>query len=73
MKKMIHVILMFFFCNAAFCQDPPDFGDPTDPNPTDQQAVPIDTQLPVLVIAAVFYGIYVIGRKKYSPFKWLTN
>lgn len=73
MKKIIHVILLFFLSTAAFCQDPPDFGDPTDPNPTDQPALPIDAQLPVLLIAAIFFGIYVIGRKKYSPFKRLTN
>jgi len=63
MKKIIHVILLFFLCTAAFCQDPPDFGDPTDPNPTDD-ALPIDTQVPVLLIAAIFFGIYVIARKK---------
>jgi hypothetical protein len=61
MKKMIHVIILFFLSTAAFCQDPPDFGDPNDDNPTD---APIDTQLPVLVIAAAFLGIYVIARKK---------
>ena len=68
MKKIIHVIILFFLCNTAFCQDPPppDFEDPNDDNPTDQPALPIDTQLPVLLIAAVFFGIYVIGRKKYS-------
>jgi hypothetical protein len=65
MKKMIHVIILFFLSTAAFCQDPPDFGDPNDDNPTD---APIDTQLPVLVIAAAFLGIYVIARKKrHSP------
>jgi hypothetical protein len=64
MKKIAHVIILFFLCNTALCQDPPDFGDPNDDNPTDQQGVPIDTQLPVLLIAAVFFGLYVIVRKK---------
>lgn len=66
MKKIIHVIILFFLCNTAFCQGPPppDFEDPTDPNPTDQPAAPIDTQLPVLFMAAFFLGIYVIARKK---------
>jgi hypothetical protein len=64
MKKMIHIIILFFLSTAAFCQDPPDFGDPNDDNPTDQPAAPIDTQLPVLVIAAAFLGTYVIARKK---------
>lgn len=75
MKKIIHVIILFFLCNTAFSQGPPppDFEDPTDPNPTDQPAVPIDTQLPVLLIAAVFLGIYVIARKKDSPFKRFTK
>lgn len=65
MKKIIHTILLFFLCTAAFCQDPPDFGDPTDPNPTD---LPIDTQMPVMVMVAIFFGIYVIERKKYREF-----
>ena len=47
--------------NAAFCQVPPDFEDPNDDNPTD---APIGKQLPVLLIAAAFLGIYVIVRKK---------
>jgi hypothetical protein len=73
MKKIIHVIILFFLCNTGFSQDPPDFGDPNDDNPTDQPAVAIDTQLPVLLIAAVFLGIYVIARKKDSPFKRFTK
>jgi hypothetical protein len=75
MKKIIHVIILFFLYNTTFCQGPPppDFEDPTDPNPTDQPAVPIDTQLPVLLIAVVFLGIYVIARKKDSPFKRFTK
>lgn len=64
MKKIVHVIILFFLCNTAFCQDPPDFGDPNDDNPTDQPAAPIDTQLPVLLIVSIFFGIYVIARKK---------
>lgn len=73
MKKIIYVIILFFLCTAAFCQNPPppDFEDPD--NPTDQPAVPIDTQLPVLLIAAIFFGIYVIARKKDSPLKRFTN
>lgn len=58
---MIHVIILFFLSTAAFCQDPPDFGDPNDDNPTD---APIDKQLSVLLIGAAFFGIYVIARKK---------
>jgi hypothetical protein len=65
MKKIINVIILFFLCNTAFCQDPPDFGDPNDDNPTDQ-AAPIDDQLPIIVITAVFFGIYVIARKRQS-------
>lgn len=59
-------MILFFLSTAAFCQNPPppDFEDPTDPNPTDQPPVPIDTQLPVLLIGAAFFGIYVIARKK---------
>ena len=64
MKKMIHVIILFFLSTAAFCQDPPDFGDPNDDNPTDEPVVPIDDQLPVLLIAAISFGIYVIVKKK---------
>ncbi|PKB15128.1 hypothetical protein CLU82_0189 [Flavobacterium sp. 5] len=64
------VIILFFLSNTAFCQDPPDFGDPNDDNPTD---APIDTQLPVLLIGAIFFGIYVITRKKDSPLKRFTN
>ncbi len=67
---MILVIILFFLSNTAFCQDPPDFGDPNDDNPTD---VPIDTQLSVLLIGAVFFGIYVIKRKKDSSHKRFTN
>jgi hypothetical protein len=71
MKKMLHIIILFFLCNTAFCQqDPPDFGDPTDDNPAD---LPIDTQLPVLLIEAIFLGIYVITRKKDSPLKRFTD
>lgn len=62
MKKIIYTILLFFLCTSAFCEDPPDFGDPTDPNPTDQ--MPIDEQVPIMVITAIFFGIYVIMRKK---------
>lgn len=61
MKKIIHVIILFLLSNAAFCQVPPDFEDPNDDNPTD---APIGKQLPVLLIAAAFLGIYVIVRKK---------
>jgi hypothetical protein len=65
MKKMLHVIILFFLSTAAFCQNPPDFGDPNDDNPIDQPPeLPIDTQLPVLLIGAAFFGIYVIARKK---------
>jgi hypothetical protein len=75
MKKIIHTIILIFLCTAAFSQntDPADFGGSNDDNPTDQPAVPIDTQLPVLLIAAIFFGIYVIARKKDSPLKRFTN
>lgn len=67
MKKIIHVIILFLVCTTAFSQnpDPPDFEDPTDDNPTD---VPIDGQMPIMLIAAIFFGIYIIGRKKLSQF-----
>lgn len=69
MKKIIHFVLLFFLCTAAFCQNlpPPDFEDPNDDNPADQ-VLPIDTHLPALLITAIFFGIYVIGRKKDSQF-----
>lgn len=72
---MVHVIILLFLCVTAFCQNPPppDFEDPTDPNPTDQPSVPIDAQLPVLLISAIFFGIYVIARKKDSPLKRFTK
>ncbi|TPG34844.1 hypothetical protein [Flavobacterium pectinovorum] len=69
MKKIIHVVLLFFLCTIAFAQDsppPPDFEDPNDPNPTDQSSVPIDSHLIALSIAALFLGLYVIWRKKYN-------
>lgn len=71
MKKIIHTVLLFFLCAIAFAQGgtpPPDFEDPNDPNPTDQPAVPIDSHLMALTIGAVFLGLYVIWRKKYSHF-----
>ena len=74
MKKIIHTILLFFLYNTAFCQNPPppDFGDPTDPNPTDH-AVPIDDQVPMMMITAVFFGICVIAKKKERLFNRFTN
>lgn len=65
MKKIIHTIILIFLCTAVFSQnpDPPDFEDPTDPNPAD---LPIDNHVPVLLLAGIFFGIYVIGRKKYK-------
>lgn len=71
MKKLIHIVLLFFFCTVAFSQSnppPPDFEDPNDPNPTDQTSVPIDKDLITLSIAALFLGLYVIWRKKYSNY-----
>jgi hypothetical protein len=70
MKKLIHVVLLFFLCTFAFSQSlpPPDFEDPNDPNPTDQAGVPIDTHLITLSIAALFFGLYVIWRKKSSNY-----
>ena len=62
MKKIIYTILLLFLCTSAFCADPPDFGDHTDPNPTDQ--APIDEQLSIMVTTAIFLGIYMIARKK---------
>lgn len=67
MKKIIHVVLLFFLCAVAFAQSgppPPDFEDPNDPNPTDQPSVPIDNHLVALSVAALFFGCYVIFRKK---------
>jgi hypothetical protein len=70
MKKIIHVVLLFFVCTIVFAQGgppPPDFEDPNDPNPTDQPTgIPIDTHLITLAIAALFLGLYVIWRKKYN-------
>ncbi|MEO6175791.1 MAG: hypothetical protein ABIP27_11640 [Flavobacterium circumlabens] len=70
MKKIIHAFLLFFLCTIAFAQDgppPPDFEDPNDPNPTDQPVVvPIDSHVIGLAIGAVFLGLYMIWRKKYS-------
>jgi hypothetical protein len=69
MKKIIYAVLLFFLCTIAFSQGgppPPDFEDPNDPNPTDQPSVPIDSHLIALTVGAVFLGIYIIWRKKYS-------
>jgi hypothetical protein len=69
MKKIIHVILLFFIWAVAFSQNgppPPDFEDPNDPNPTDQPSVPIDTHIILLSGAALFLGLYVIYRKKHK-------
>ncbi|RUT69502.1 hypothetical protein D0817_15075 [Flavobacterium cupreum] len=69
MKKIIHVILLFFVCAVAFSQSgppPPDFEDPNDPNPTDKPSVPIDTHIVLLCGAALFFGLYVIYKKKHK-------
>jgi hypothetical protein len=69
MKKIIHVILLFFLWAVAFAQDgppPPDFENPNDPNPTDQPSVPIDTHLILFSSVALFFGFYIINRKKHN-------
>lgn len=71
MKKIIHVAVLFFLCSIALGQSgppPPDFEDPNDPNPADVPAVPIDTHLISVSIAALFLGLYFIRRKKQSQF-----
>jgi hypothetical protein len=72
MKKMLYIFILFFLSTAVFCQDPPDFGDPNDPNPTDATLLTHD-QVPIMVIAAIFFGICVIAGKKYNPLKRFTN
>lgn len=69
MKKIFHVVLLFFLCTVVFAQGgppPPDFEDPNDPNPGDQPSVPIDSHLVALTIGALFLGLYFIWRKKHN-------
>jgi len=63
MKNLV-LLLLLTTSGVALAQDPGDFGDVDDPNPTDEPSVPIDGYNSLLAISAVLFGAFYINIKK---------
>lgn len=60
MMKMKNLVLLLLLVTSgtAFAQDPGDFGDNDDPNPTDDPTVTIDGYKGLLAVSGILLGAW---------------
>lgn len=65
MKKFIKrnglLVLALLMSTVSFAQEPGDFGDPTDPNPTD---APIGDYIWVVAVIGIAYVFYKLQKNR---------
>ena len=62
-KKMLLVILVTLFSNVlSFAQNPSDVTDPSDPNPLDAPAAPINDYIVGAIGIAFVYGYFITKK-----------